>query len=173
MCSLVLTFIFGFPLLLMAASNSANEIRSEVSECLGNGRTSDHVTTPLKQHQFVLHPPYEHGMIKASNFPFSSLPTMHINEQENHEDVQSLENQHSLPCDPGRRVIANSCPESVACGESPGIFILKDFPPHHIEGYARRKYFTPHWSMEATNDAIEVNLLGLNDMIPVLLARCI
>ncbi|XP_008219749.1 PREDICTED: DIS3-like exonuclease 2 isoform X1 [Prunus mume] len=138
-----------------SASNSANEIRSDVSECLGNGRTSDHVTIPLKQHQIVLHPPYEHGMNKASNFPFSSLPTMHINEQENPEDVQSLENQHSLPCDPGRRVFANSCPESVACGESPGIFIRKDFPPHHIEGYARRKYFTPYWSMEATNDAIE------------------
>ncbi|CAN6583898.1 unnamed protein product [Malus baccata var. baccata] len=134
-------------------STSAASPRTEVSECLANGRISNHVTTSLKQPQLDMHPPYEHGMIKASNLAFNSLPTMHINEQVNHEDVQILVNQHSLPCDPAGRFISNSCPEPVACGGSPGMF--KDFPPHHTESCARRKCFTSHWSMEAVNDALE------------------
>ncbi|XP_050127219.1 DIS3-like exonuclease 2 isoform X2 [Malus sylvestris] len=136
-----------------SAASPINEIRGEVFECLANGSMPHHVNTSLKQLQLDMHSPYEHGMIKASNFAFNSLPTMHINEQVNHEDVQILVYQHSLQCDPSERVIANSCPKPLACRGSPAMF--KDFPPHNIESHARRKCFTSHWPIEAVNDALE------------------
>lgn len=98
-------------------------------------------------------PPHDHGLTKASNLAFSSLPTMHIVQP---RDGQSPENQHFLPSRFDGRMFEKYCPEPTVCGGSPGISANKGFPPQHMEGYSERKYFNPHWSMEDVNDALEV-----------------
>lgn len=131
----------------------------EALEPLGNAREINRVTTSLRQHRLETRPLDEHGFANASNVAFNSLPPMHITRQANVEDMQSSENQISHPSDPGGKVFSKSCPESLTYEGSSDSFTNKGFPsPHQMEAYAQKKSFSPHWSLEAINEASEVNL---------------
>lgn len=129
------------------------------SEQLGNGRATNHVTTSLRQHKLETCPPDEHGFANASNVAFSSLPPMHINGRANLEDMQNSQNQISHPSDPDGKMFSKSCSESITYEGSSDSFMNQGFPsPFRMEGHAQKKYFSPHWSLEAINDALEVSL---------------
>ena len=112
----------------------------------------------LKQQNFEAHPQNESGLTTTSNVAFKSLPPMHVNEQPSPEDVQILEKQNPQPSEPGARIISKSYPESIDCEESSGSFTNKDVPANLIEVFVQKKYFAPHWSLKAVNDALEVSL---------------
>ncbi|XP_062098740.1 DIS3-like exonuclease 2 isoform X2 [Humulus lupulus] len=134
-----------------ALGNSANQLSSEALEHMGNGKESNHVTTSLRQHKLETRPLDEHGFSNASNVAFNSMPPMHINGQANLEDMQSAQNRISHPSDPCGKMFSKSCFEPVICEGS-----CKGFPSQHLmEGYAQKKFFSPHWSLEAVNDALE------------------
>ncbi|KAK9271327.1 hypothetical protein L1049_026917 [Liquidambar formosana] len=145
----------------LSACSSNSEIRAEGSECLGNGSGSNHVTSSIgysssKHNGVGSDPSSEHGVTKASDVAFNSMPTMHINEQVDLMEVGNTHSQHQFPSDLGGRTGSKSCPVPIACQEPIGSFTNKDFlPSQQIEGYAQSKYFAPHWSMEAVNEALE------------------
>lgn len=102
-----------------------------------------------------MHHPNGHGLTGVSDVAFYSMPTI-ISEQVDSMELLSLRNQ--CVSDFGRRVFSQSCPEPLACGGLPGTFTNKDlFPVPHIEG-SQKKYFDPHWSTEAVNEALKVSL---------------
>lgn len=148
----------------------------EAPECLGDGRTCNHVTAslsssstkqhgwdmrPPNEHTLDLCPPSEHELTRASDVGFSSMPTMRICEQVNPMEEQNIPNQHVS--DFGHRVMSQSCPEPVFYRESPGTSNNNYmFPSPHIEGF-QKKCFDPHWSMEVVNEALKVSLkMGLD-----------
>ncbi|KAF3958824.1 hypothetical protein CMV_016306 [Castanea mollissima] len=147
---------------------SVNGLHGEAPECLGDGRTCNHVTASLsssstKQHVLDMRPPMDHGwdmcpsieheLTRASDVGFSSMPTMHICEKANPMEEQNIPNQHVS--DLGHRVMSQSCPEPVFYRGSPGTSKSNYmFPSPHIEG-SQKKYFDPHWSMEAVNEALK------------------
>jgi DIS3-like exonuclease 2 len=155
---------------LLVSCGSVDGIRGEASESMGDGRTCNAVPASLsnsssKQQVVYMHHPNEHGLTGVSNVAFYSMPTMHISEQADSVELLSIPNQRVS--DFGRRAFSLSCPEPLACG-LPGTFTNKDlFPFPHIEG-SRKKYFDPHWSMEAVNEALKVSLkTGLDVLIYV------
>ncbi|XP_075648491.1 DIS3-like exonuclease 2 [Castanea sativa] len=157
---------------------SVNGLHGEAPECLGDVRTCNHVTASLsssstKQHVLDMRPPMDHGwdmhppnehaldlcpsieheLTRASDVGFSSMPTMHICEKANPMEEQNIPNQHVS--DFGHRVMSQSCPEPVFYRGSPGTSKNNYmFPSPHIEG-SQKKYFDPHWSMEAVNEALK------------------
>ena len=139
-------------------------MRGEVSECLANGSISNYDTTSLsysssKQGGLETDPLDNHGLHKASDVAFTSLPTMHLNEQALHAEVGSMNNQHIFPSDPSGGMCSKSCPVPIDCEQSIQSFTNKNvLSPYQDEGCAQRKYFTPHWSTEAVNEALEVSL---------------
>lgn len=144
-----------------ATCSSANEMRGEVSECLANGSISNYDTTSLsysssKQGGLETDPLDNHGLHKASDVAFTSLPTMHLNEQALRAEVGSMNNQHIFPSDPSGGMCSKSCPVPIDCEQSIQSFTNKNvLSPYQDEGCAQRKYFTPHWSTEAVNEALE------------------
>lgn len=116
---------------------------------------------PPNEHALDLCPPIEHELTRASDVGFSSMPTMRICEQVNPMEEQNIPNQHVS--DFGHRVMSQSCPEPVFYRGSPGTSKNNYmFPSPHIEG-SQKKYFDPHWSMEAVNEALKVSLkMGLD-----------
>lgn len=127
-------------------------------ECLGSAKTANHATTSLKQQKLEAHSQNENITTKASNVAFKSLPTMHINDKANLEDVQILQNQNLQPSKPGGRILSKFCPDSIVCKESSESFMNNVFPTKQMESCAQKKYFAPHWSLNDVNDAIEVSL---------------
>ncbi|XP_028085092.1 DIS3-like exonuclease 2 isoform X1 [Camellia sinensis] len=109
------------------ACGSVNELRAEPSEIAGSGSPSNMERLP-----------------KASNVAFNSLPTMDINEQEAPQEG-NMQNQQVFSADFGGRKFSKSCPETLVCEESMWSYANKDL----------RKYFAPHWSVEAVNEALE------------------
>ncbi|CBI19050.3 unnamed protein product, partial [Vitis vinifera] len=144
-----------------ATCSSANEMRGEVSECLANGSISNYDTTSMsysssKQGGLETDPLDNHGLHKASDVAFTSLPTMHLNEQALHAEVGSMNNQHIFPSDPSGGMCSKSCPVPIDCEQSIQSFTNKNvLSPYQDEGCAQRKYFTPHWSTEVVNEALE------------------
>ncbi|KAF4348208.1 hypothetical protein G4B88_017168 [Cannabis sativa] len=148
--SLLLSFIC-----FVALGNSANQIPSAALEHMGNDRESNHVTTSLTQHKLENISLDEHGFSNASNVAFNSMPPMHINGKTNLKDTQSEQNQMSQPSDPCEKSFSKSCSKPVICEGSSDSFMNKGFPsPHLMEGCAQ-KVFSPHYSLEAINDALE------------------
>ncbi|KAG2709074.1 hypothetical protein I3760_05G222300 [Carya illinoinensis] len=142
-----------------AYSSAANGIHGEASECTGgDSKTCPHVTaisnsSSSKQHGLDIHHANVDGLTGASNVAFYSMPSMHISEQTDSMEVQSIPNQYVV--DYGRKVFSHSCLEPIASGGSPGTFANKDlFPFPHVEGY-QKKYFDPYWSMEAVDEALK------------------
>ena len=114
--------------------------------------------TSLRQPKLVACRPDDHGCTNVSNVGFNSLPPMHINEQINSEDMRSTQNQNPRQSDPGGKMYSQLCTESTTYVGSPELFMKKVFPSNQMEGYAEKKLFAPHWSLETVNDAIEVSL---------------
>lgn len=107
-------------------------------------------------------PSNEQESTRASDVSFSSMPTMHINE----EDLQS---QHLSPADLGGRT-SRSCPAPVANDSSCWAYANKGVDPyHHFESYAHSKIFAPYWSMEAVNEALEVSAIMISQYLSYLL----
>ncbi|KAF2291432.1 hypothetical protein GH714_024024 [Hevea brasiliensis] len=99
-----------------------------------------------RQPELDAHALCEHGLTSVSNVAFNSMPTMHINE----------EVEHILPSDLGGQTFSRSCPEPMAGGVPLGRCMNKDLLPfYHFDDNSRGKIFAPHWSMEATNEAVE------------------
>lgn len=90
-------------------------------------------------------PTREHGPATASGIIYSSMPTMHANEQL--KDVVSSGR--------GGSMLAKPCPEPIAGGGLNG----KSLPFHQFEVPAQSKFFAPYWSMETVNEALEVCLI--------------
>ncbi|XP_048332455.2 DIS3-like exonuclease 2 isoform X2 [Ziziphus jujuba] len=140
---------------ISASYSAVNEIRGEAAESVGSAKTTNNATTSLKQQKLEAHPQNDNILMNASNVAFKSLPTMHINEQASPEDVQILQNRNPQSSEPGGRILSKSCPEPISCEESSESFMNKDFSTHQMESCAQKKYFAPHWSLNAVNDAIE------------------
>ncbi|XWS25181.1 hypothetical protein CRYUN_Cryun27aG0047800 [Craigia yunnanensis] len=85
---------------------------------------------------------------RASDVAFSSMPTMHINEQ-----VGSGFDDTAV--DVGGRSFSKWCPEPIAYAGSSKMYIDGFLPFHQVEGFARKKLFAPYWPIEAVNDALE------------------
>lgn len=151
--------MFSFSLYLVASCSSANGLHGEALKCMGDGGTCNDVNaTPSRSSSSQLGLGIYHlnddELTRES--AFCSMPTMHISQQADFMEAQGMSNH--CGSDIGRRVFSQSCPEPVTRGGSPGTFTDKDlflFP--HIEG-SQRKYFDPHWSMDAVDEALMVSL---------------
>lgn len=84
-------------------------------------------------------------MPRASNIAFTSLPTMHFNEQA--AESESLPVQLTLSPGVGGQIYSGSCPDPIVYGDPP------------ITSYPQRKYFASHWPAEAVHKALEVSLV--------------
>ncbi|XWS23785.1 hypothetical protein CRYUN_Cryun28dG0045200 [Craigia yunnanensis] len=85
---------------------------------------------------------------RASGVAFSFMPTMHINEQ-----VGSGCDDTAV--DVGGTTFSKSCPEPIAYVGSSEMCMDGFLPFHQVEGFARKKLFTPYWPIEAVNEALE------------------
>lgn len=150
------------------ACGSNNDIRMEGSECLQNASRSNFMTSSVGYSQGGVgsNVPSEHGLAKASNIGFNSMPTMHINEQVKPTEVGNMQNQHLFPSRFVESVFSKSCPVPISSQDPVALnkehlpfhstVLNKDYlPSQQTEGYAQRKYFAQHWSVEAVNEALE------------------
>ena len=146
-----------------ATCSSVNEMPLEASECLENGGINYDTTSmsysASKQHGSETNPLDNHGLHKASDVAFTSLPTMRLNEQTLNTEVESINNLHIFPSDPSRRMFSKSCPVPIDYQQSIQSVTNQNIPsPYQDEGCTPRRCFTPHWSIEAVNEALEVSL---------------
>ncbi|KAJ0026325.1 hypothetical protein Pint_08219 [Pistacia integerrima] len=127
-----------------SASTSISETHGEATQILKNGNKKSFVSySSSRQHGLDLHPSNDQESTRASDVAFSSMPTMHINEQ---DLVEAGSMHHLLPADLGGKTVSMSCPTPSArdCWE----YINGD-------GYAQSPIFLPHLSTEAVNEALE------------------
>ncbi|KAF8411801.1 hypothetical protein HHK36_004360 [Tetracentron sinense] len=150
------------PSVLGAGHSSVNKIHGDASECLGNGSSSDYVslsmnTSSSKQFGLEVHASDDHGLTRASNVAFNSLPTMHVTGVAASVEVGSMQGQHVFPSDLDEKLFSKSCPEKICREVASGSFLNKEFlHSHQSEGCdMQRKYFAPHWSVEAVNEALK------------------
>lgn len=116
---------------------------SEATNCLGIGGTSNFLMSN------------EQPLPKASNVAFVSLPKMLMNGQVEMQEV-GTENQRTSQPSFGEQTFSKSCPEPCVSEAPMNSPLKKDvFLSNQIEYHAQRKVFTPHWSMEAVNEALE------------------
>ncbi|KAJ6352780.1 hypothetical protein OIU76_001906 [Salix suchowensis] len=128
------------------ASSQPNEPRGESSLSVGNGGKTKCYTSSMgcsssRRMELDANPTREHGPATASGIIYSSMPTMHANEQL--KDVVSSGR--------GGSMLAKPCPEPIVGGGLNG----KSLPFHQFEGPAQSKFFAPYWSMETVNEALE------------------
>ncbi|KAJ6681692.1 DIS3-LIKE EXONUCLEASE 2 [Salix koriyanagi] len=126
------------------ASSQPNEPRGESSLFVGNGGKTKCYTSSMgcsssRRMELDANPTREHGPATASGIIYSSMPTMHANEQL--KDVVSSGR--------GGSMLAKPCPEPIVGGGLNG----KSLPFHQFEGPAQSKFFAPYWSMETVNEA--------------------
>ncbi|KAJ7965601.1 DIS3-like exonuclease 2 [Quillaja saponaria] len=117
--------------------NSASTASSNVNSSFSN--------TSSNQPGFDMHSLNEQGLSTASDVAFNSMPPMHINELADTLEVQNMQIH-------GQGVFSSSCHEPISCGTSTDKYAL---PYHQIGVCAQRSYFSPHWSMDAVNKALE------------------
>ncbi|XP_052204958.1 DIS3-like exonuclease 2 isoform X2 [Diospyros lotus] len=119
----------------VSVSSSVNELHEEKSEIFRFAGTSN-----------------EQALPRASNVAFNSLPTMHIIEHgASHED-RSVHEQQLVAS--GAKMFSRSFPDTITGEESTESCATKYFLLYH-----QRKYFTPHWSPSAINEALEKGYL--------------
>ncbi|KAJ6398907.1 hypothetical protein OIU77_019630 [Salix suchowensis] len=128
------------------ASSQPNEPRGESSLSVGNGGKTKCYTSSMgcsssRRMELDANPTREHGPATASGTIYSSMPTMHANEQL--KDIVSSGR--------GGSMLAKPCPEPIVGGGLNG----KSLPFHQFEGPAQSKFFAPYWSMETVNEALE------------------
>ncbi|XAR55591.1 Exoribonuclease II [Bertholletia excelsa] len=117
-------------------SGSINGLQSESTEIVGSSGMTNEQQLP-----------------KASNVAFNSLPTMHITENAAPSEGSTVENQQLFFSDFGGMAFSKSCPETIS-SEDPMEPYGKDFIPTRQPSH-QQKYFTPHRSTEAINEALE------------------
>lgn len=85
---------------------------------------------------------------RAYDVAFSSMPTTHLNEQAGSGfDDTAVDG----------KTFSQSCPEPIPYVGSPKICMDGFLPSHQVDGFARKKLFTPYWLVEAVNGALEVS----------------
>ncbi|WCJ44609.1 DIS3-like exonuclease 2 [Euphorbia peplus] len=128
------------------ASSSMNGSPGEMLQPTNDGKmrsylaSMDHSST--RQPDFDGQGLSEEGMACASNVAFNSMPAMRINEQI----------EHPLPLDVDGQVFSNSCPQPINGGVP---FGTTSRERNQVNGNARGKLFTPYWSGQAVDDALE------------------
>ncbi|KAL2317774.1 hypothetical protein Fmac_031650 [Flemingia macrophylla] len=91
----------------------------------------------------------EQGFSTASNDAFISMPPMHVNEQVEHVDLRIVPMR-------GRGIDSISFSEPTGWRGSSGTNKNKDSVPCGQIGFcAQKTYFSPHWSVEAVEMALE------------------
>ncbi|KAI9106402.1 hypothetical protein K1719_021930 [Acacia pycnantha] len=135
-----------------ASCNSGNEMHGLLSECSGNIRTPIHADalssdSSLRQQEIKICSPNEQGLSRASNVSFTSMPPLHFNErQKDPLDLQNIQRN-------GGGVWSKSCSEPV---DSSITYTNKDLVPSgQTEVCVQRNYYSPHWSMETVEKALE------------------
>ncbi|WRX31149.1 Ribonuclease II/R - like 3 [Theobroma cacao] len=133
--------------------NSVNEARVESSDSLKNGDKTKSLTQSMScssssKQQGLETALNEQTPGRASDFAFSSMPTMHINEQVGSGCGDADD-------DVGGRTFSKSCPEPISLAGSSKVCIEGFFPFHQVEGFARKELFAPYWPIEAVNEALE------------------
>lgn len=153
-CCLVflLTEPHCFPVVI---ASEVNETHGVSSECLGNNGTPAQMEGSLsnspKQLGVYVCSPNEQRLSKASNVTFISTPPMHINDQVELVDLQNMQ-MHVGGID------SKSFPEPTGYNGSSGNNKKKDSVPCIQSGLcAQRNYFSPYWSLEAVEKALEVS----------------
>ncbi|XP_027330539.1 DIS3-like exonuclease 2 isoform X2 [Abrus precatorius] len=128
--------------------NEAHEVLSESLEKIGIAtNTTTSLSSSLKQVNICS--PNEQGLSKASNVAFVSMPPMHINEQGETGGLQNIQIS-------GGGIDSKSVSEPTGCRGSSGTNRNKDSVPCSQIGFcAQRNYFSPHWSVEAVEKALE------------------
>lgn len=134
-----------------SACNSVNEARGESSGSLKNEDKTKSLTSSMgcsssKQESEMAS--NEQTPDRASEVAFSSMPTMHINEQ-----AGSGFDDTAVGGD--GRTFSISCPEPTTHAGSSKMCIDDFLPSHQVEGFARKKLFTPYWPIEAVHEALE------------------
>ena len=132
---------FLFLIVTRPAFSQPNEPRGESSLSVGNGGK----TKCSRQLELDANSIRERGPTTSSGVVYSSIPTMHANEQ-----LEDL-----VPSDRGGSMLAKPCPEPIVGGGLNG----KLLPFQQFEGQAQSKIFAPYWSMETVNEALEVCLI--------------
>lgn len=99
----------------------------------------------------------EHNLLKASDVAFTSLPTMHLDEQ---QEGGILQNNQMLPSDYDGRMLPRSCPEPIACKKSTLYtnvrYDSRSSPLSQCK--AQRRIYCTYWSNEAVTRGLEVCL---------------
>lgn len=141
-----------------SASGVVDEIHGEVPEDSKNGgkakispSSMDHLSS--KQSGSGMHNLNDHGVTRASNVAFVSMPSMHVYERPELDGTKRMDDQHGFPADFRGRMFSKSCPEPLACGSLPGTFANGEMLG--VEASALRRLFAPHWSIDAVNEALE------------------
>jgi DIS3-like exonuclease 2 len=132
---------FLFLIVTRAAFSQPNEPRGESSLSVGNGGK----TKCSRQLELDANPIREHEPTTRSSIVYSSMPTMHANEQ-----LEDL-----VPSDRGGSMLAKPCPEPIVGRGLNG----KLLPCHQFEGQAQSRIFSPCWSVETVNKVLEVCLI--------------
>ncbi|KAK7385223.1 hypothetical protein VNO78_30937 [Psophocarpus tetragonolobus] len=137
--------------------NPPSSSASEVNEAQGVSPDSGKIGTPnqaaaslgssLKQVNVCASTQQE--LSKVSNVEFLSMPPMHINEQVEPDDLQIVPMY-------GGGIDSKSFSESTGYRGSLGVNKNKDPVPYGQIGFCGQKnYFTPHWSIESVEKALE------------------
>uniref|UniRef100_A0A2P2K072 DIS3-like exonuclease 2 n=1 Tax=Rhizophora mucronata TaxID=61149 RepID=A0A2P2K072_RHIMU len=132
------------------ASCSANEMcGGGLSQSVGNGgKTKNYaasVSILSRQQDFGVNVMNDHRETAASDITFSSMTTMHLNEQ-----AEPL-----FPSNIDGPIFSNSLIEPIPAGNTHRSYTGKEMHPLHAsEGSAECKIFAPYWS----NEAVEVAL---------------
>ncbi|XWS21602.1 hypothetical protein CRYUN_Cryun30bG0068400 [Craigia yunnanensis] len=131
--------------------NSVNEARGESSDSLKNEDKTKSLTSSMScswSKQGSEMASNEQTPDRASDVAFSSMPTMHINEQ-----VGSGFDDTAI--DVGGRTFSKSFPEPIAYAGSSKMCIDGFLPFLQVEGFAQKKLFAPYWPIDAVNEALE------------------
>lgn len=156
MCYSIFSITGPHHLPVMTASE-VNEIHGMSPECsVKNGTpiptTAASLSSSLNQQGVNVCSPNEQGLSRASNVAFISMPPMHINEQVEPVNLQNVQ-MHGGGTD------SKSFSEPTGCRGSSGTTNNKNkdsVASSQIGLYAQRNYFSPHWSIEAVEKALEV-----------------
>ncbi|KAK7301320.1 hypothetical protein RJT34_12181 [Clitoria ternatea] len=138
----------NLPSSLASEVNEAQRVSLESPGILG---TPTHTAASLSssvKHVNVCSP-NEQGLSTASNVAFISMPPMHINDLVEPDDLQNMQ-VHSAGVD------SKLFSDPTGCRGSSGINRNRDSVPCSQIGHcAQKSYFSPHWSLEAVEKALE------------------
>ncbi|XP_030536129.1 DIS3-like exonuclease 2 isoform X2 [Rhodamnia argentea] len=139
---------------IAAACSSVNECQGDVGLPLPKKSPSSVKCLLSKSQRLGTHPSVEQESVKALHVSFNSMPTMHISNDADQEQVQGVANFHLLASDTGGRTFSKSCPEPVACKGSSETSSSKDLCPYQTLTCDQSKSFPSHWSVEVVNEAL-------------------